>query len=215
MKGRYRVTWSWAIILLTFAISIDIAQAILEWLTAGVSDLVDDFVIDPLILVLLWIIFRFFLKINFTRTRAFVFFALGLLEFVPVVKEFPLWTADVAAVMIMATLEDRITVLKKLDNTGLASKNPAKLKEMLNEKDIRTLKGASNVIMKGVKSASTIAPKGMVRNKMNSIINSYDSARQAKIEAQRSRKSNQPSNVIDATNAFQQNNTNDEERMAA
>jgi hypothetical protein len=162
---KKRITWSWAIIIIVIAVSIDIEQAIVEWVTGGISDIFDALVMDPLVLVFFWFIFYFFLKVNFTRTRALVFFGMALLEFIPVVKDFPLWTADVIAVMMMVAAEDRIGWLKKLDasvktnKVGFGSKitNVEELRKMTDPAQLKSLRGVSGAIMGGAAITNRLA----------------------------------------------------------
>lgn len=187
-----RISWSWTIILITLALIIDIGQAILEWITVGLSDIVDAVIIDPLVLVMFWFIFYFFLKVNFTKTRAFVYFAIGLLEFIPVVKEFPLWTADVLAIIMMVAAEDRVPALKNLDNSNLAKTNPTKLKSMMGTEQINNIKNISGDIINQVGRLSKNIPKGLSRRSVASG-NSFDKQisandRQQKIDAQKREK---------------------------
>lgn len=140
-----RISSSAGIIIFTFALCVDIGQAILEWVTVGISDIWDIFLIDPLVLGILWMYFYFVCKVNFTRTRAFVFFGLALLEFIPIVKQFPLWSADVIAVIIMTNMQD------KFGGSGALLNNPQKLKM------------ASRVIMRGTRGVMNKVPRGVSR----------------------------------------------------
>lgn len=164
--NKPRISWAWTIILVTIAVALDIWQAILEWVTFGISDLFDIFVFDPLILAGFWFIFYFFLKVNFTRTRALVFFGIGLLEFIPIIKDFPLWTIDIIAVIMMVAAEDRIPALKRLDQSvktdrfGFGNKitNAEQLKSGMNPRELRAMKRVSSVIMRRAELASNAVP---------------------------------------------------------
>jgi hypothetical protein len=200
----------------------DIGQAILSVVTFELSDIVDILVIDPLITVLFWFIFYFFLKVNFTRTRALVFFGLAFLEFIPVVDEFPLWVIDVIAVIMMVAAEDRIPALKKLDQAvktnkfGFGNKitNTAELKAGMNPREMRTMKRVSGVIINAAGQVSGKMPGGMGRQNFNGQVAANE--RGQKIAAQKERKvSANPPPVINAQNSFNPDKNKDEKRMAA
>src|SRR3989344_1758286 len=102
-----RIPVNLAAIIISFAVCVDIGQALIEWMTFGISDIWDMFIVDPIILGGLWLFFYFICKVNFTATRTLLFVGLGFLEFFPGVKQFPIWTADVVAVIMMTNWEDR------------------------------------------------------------------------------------------------------------
>ncbi len=201
---KKRITWSAAIIIIVIALCIDIEQWLVEWATAGISDIFDALIMDPLVLAMFWFIFRFFLKVNFTRTRALVFFGMALLEFIPLIKDFPLWTLDVATVMMMVAAEDRIPWLKKLDQSVKTNKfgfgsnitNRERLHEMTNPEQLKSLRGVSGAIMGGAALANKLprGPKTMFNKKSQDARQGFDDAagaykdgksREAKIAAQK------------------------------
>jgi hypothetical protein len=161
-----RISWAWTIILVTMAATFDIGQGLAEFITGGLSNAIDLLVIDPLITALFWFIFYFFCKVNFTRTRAFVYFGIALLEFVPYVGILPLWTFDIIAVIMMIRAEDKLPFLKKLDQStqtnkfGFGSKvtNASQLRTMMNPRELRAMKRVSGVIMRKAGLASNVIP---------------------------------------------------------
>ncbi len=181
MGKEKRITTSWAVILIMLALTIDGCQALLEFITFGGSSLVDPF-IDFLVLWGFAFVFYFFLKINFTRTRALVYFGIGLLELcVPILDLLPFWTIDVIVVMLMVAAEDRIPALKKLDQAVKTNwrgniKNAAKLKESIGKPQLNALRRTTGAIMTAVR------PEQM-RN-----------AREQKIAAQKAAKSSEQEN---------------------
>jgi len=124
-----RISGNTAIILILFAICVDLGQAILEWITLGISDVWDILIVDPMMLGLLWFVF-WRLGVNFTKTRALVFVGIGLLEFIPVIKEFPLWTIDVLAVIAMTTAEDKLISKVGSSRASAMMKDPRRLRRM-------------------------------------------------------------------------------------
>jgi len=203
--NKPRISWAWTIILVTMAATFDIGQAILSVVTFELSDIVDVLVIDPMITVLFWFIFYFFLKVNFTRTRAFIFFGLAFLEFIPVVDEFPLWTLDVIAIIMMVAAEDRIPALKKLDQAAKTNKfgfgnkitNADQLKASMNPRELRAMKRVSGAIMNAAGQISGKMPGSRGRQNFNGQVTANE--RGQKIAAQKERKASaNPENVIGA-----------------
>jgi hypothetical protein len=147
------------------AATFDIAQGLVEFITGGLSNFVDP-VIDFFITGWFWFLFYFFCKVNFTRTRALVYFGIALLEFVPYVGILPLWTFDIIAVIMIIRAEDRIPFLKNLDQStrtnkfGFGSKvtNAEQLKTMMNPRELRAMKRISGAIMRKAGLASNTIP---------------------------------------------------------
>ena len=131
-----------------------------------------------------WFIFYFFVKVNFTRTRALVYFGLAFLEFIPVVDEFPLWTIDIIAVLMMVAAEDRMPFLRKLDRAaqtrGGRISNAAELKGMMSKSQQNALRRVSGAIMKRTGNDK----EGRIPLPMNS-------ERDQKIAEQRAKKADQ------------------------
>ncbi|MES2060076.1 MAG: hypothetical protein V4438_03535 [Patescibacteria group bacterium] len=116
MNGKQRIGSAAAIVFVTFALAVDLLQILLDVVVIGA---VVNRIIDIVVLILFWIAFK--LKgVNFTKTRALIFFGLALIELIPGVDVFPLWTIDIIAVIFLVMAED------KLGQTGEALiKNPA------------------------------------------------------------------------------------------
>ena len=186
-EKQSRISANFAIIMVVFALCIDLAQVFLDFILIG---LILNPVIDIGVLFGFWMIFRM-RGVSFTGTRAFVFFGLGLLNFFPGASEFALWTADVIAVIVMVAAEDRIPALKELDQTGLAKKNPAALKAMMNPKQIQDLKGVSGGIMNKLQATRNM-PKPVMSRGAARERQKYDTEldRGSKIAAQRNQKQN-------------------------
>ncbi|MEI8337824.1 MAG: hypothetical protein WCF92_01605 [bacterium] len=104
-----------------FALFFDILEALI-----GLVPIIGwgvNIVLDVLVFAILWIWFVRH-KVNFTKNRALVFIGLGLLKFIPVIEEFPLWIMDVIAVSTMVRMEDKLNLKFTKENiTGAVGKN--------------------------------------------------------------------------------------------
>lgn len=197
---KHRISTSWTIILVTSAVMLDVTQAVLEWVTAGISDIWDAAIVDPIILASYWLVFKLFLKVNFTRTRALVFFCLAFLEFIPIVKDFPLWSADIIAVIMMVAAEDRL---------GGASR-------VL--QDPKTMRRVGRGVMRGVNAVASRNPRMQAR--LDKWKNERVTNRQIDRSQSTSRESidNNRDNIIAMQKAKKQNNTNEpntQDKLAA
>jgi hypothetical protein len=109
-----------------FAACFDLSQAFLEWILIGI-------VINPILDIGVGFLFHRIFKskgVNFKGTIALVFFGLAFLEFVPVVAEFPLWTIDIIAVIIMTKAEDRLSSKVGSSKAGKMMRNPARIRRI-------------------------------------------------------------------------------------
>ena len=170
-----------------FAVCIDLTQVFFDVILIGV---ILNRLIDVFVLAGFWMAFKS-QGVSFTKTRAFVFFGFALLEMFPGVDAFPLWTADVIAVMAMTTAEDKIEALggkkglrKDFDKKG--AKGIAK-----NDSRLGDLKNASSGIMNKLQATRNM-PKPVMSRGAARERQKYDTEldRGSKIAAQRNQKQN-------------------------
>ncbi len=106
--GKHRISTNTAIVMVVFAVSVDLSQIFIEW---TLSWILIGFAINWLIDIGMqfgyWMWFRA-KGVNFRGTIALIFFGLGFLELFPGLTEFPLWMIDVLAVILLTNMEDRL-----------------------------------------------------------------------------------------------------------
>ncbi len=115
-KKEPRLSNSTIGLMIAFTLAFDILEALLGLIP--IAGWIANIGIDFFVFAMLYLWYMLH-GVNFTRTRAMVFMGLGLLKFIPLIQEFPLWTLDVIAVGMMVRIEDKSGI--SLNKKNLAS----------------------------------------------------------------------------------------------
>lgn len=113
MNQQARISINTAIVMVVFAVCVDMGQIFIEWTLDWILvGLALNWLIDLAMEFGYWLWFRS-LGVKFKGMKAVIFIGLGFFKLFPGLDEFPLWTLDVVAVIFMTGLEDKLGMSTK------------------------------------------------------------------------------------------------------